>query len=270
MTPESRRPRIGISANFLHADPHRALYRGKTLQYLEGRMLAAVWNAGGLPIMIPLVPDAGAVRAFIDEIDGLILSGGADVSPESYGEVALQEAWAGDRVRDVYEMNLVEMATQARRPLLGLCRGIQLLNVALGGTLWQDVPTLVTGALEHRDWHRYDELAHPIGVRAGSWLSELYDGATTLHVNSVHHQALRLVASGLTVVAQAEDGIIEAVEWIDDSRWQVGLQWHPEWLEPERLEADPIARDWTDGARVFRAFVGVVASWTTRRSPSSA
>lgn len=246
------RPRIGVSANFMHADPERPLYRGKTLQYVESGMMNAIWAGGGIPVLVPSLSDPASLPAIIDALDGLVLSGGADVSPLSYHETPRQPAWAGDPVRDAYEIALLRCALERRRPVLGLCRGIQLLNVALGGTLWQDIPTDVEGALDHRDWHRYDELGHSVTVRAGCWISEAYDGATELQVNSVHHQALRLVASELSVVARAEDGIIEAVEHIDAERWCVGLQWHPEWLDRDR--------GWADGQRIFAAFIAEAAA----------
>lgn len=254
------RPRIGVSANLLHADPQRPLYRGKTLQYVEARMMAAIWRAGGMPIMIPPSNDPALIPAFMEDLDGLILSGGADVSPRTYQENPLKEAWEGDAVRDAYEIALVSSALERRLPLLGLCRGIQLLNVALGGNLWQDIPSQVEGALEHRDWSRYDELGHHVRVAAGSWLSGIYDGQTELRVNSVHHQALRRIAPGLEIVAQAPDGLVEAVEGIDEARWCVGLQWHPEWLEHARVTTDPVAAGWTDGDRVFAGFVRVSAA----------
>src|SRR5690606_16032197 len=124
--------------------------------------------------------------------------------------------------RDRYERRLVEVALDMGLPILGLCRGIQLLNVALGGTLWQDIETQRPGSLVHRDWHRYDELNHTVRIEPESWLARIYGGGIEQRVNTVHHQALKDVASRLRVTASAPDGIVEAVEWIDDEVFAVG------------------------------------------------
>jgi putative glutamine amidotransferase len=246
--------RLAVSANFFHADPQRPVFRGKTLQYLEARMAASIARAGALPVLVPALPDEETLLAFLDGLDGLVLTGGADVSPLSYGQTPLREAWSGDKVRDDYECRLVRWFIDQRRPVLGLCRGIQLLNVALGGTLWQDIGEQVTGAIVHRDWERYDENGHAVRVEEDSWIARIYGGATRLAVNSIHHQALRDVAPGLRVTAWAPDGIVEAVEWIDDDRFLVAVQWHPEWLEAERVSAGGEADGWADGGAIFQAF----------------
>lgn len=223
--------RIGISANFMHADPMRALFKGKTLQYVEQRLAMSVWRGGGLPIVMTETGDDAATRAMIAGIDGLVLSGGADVAPESYRMASIDPRWPGDPIRDQYECHLVALARAAGKPVFGVCRGAQVLNVALGGTLYQDIVTQRDGALVHRDWDNYDELGHDVRVAAGSWVGDVYDGATKLAVNSIHHQGLRDLAEELTATAWAPDGIVEAVEAIDDTQWLTGVQWHPEWLE---------------------------------------
>lgn len=247
--------RIGVSQNFLHADPERALFKGKTLQYIEERMALSIFRAGGVPLPLPDLKDELGARAVIAQVHGLVLAGGADVSPQSYGEEPLQPSWAGDPVRDAYETRLVHEAIRQRLPVLGLCRGIQLVNVALGGTLWQDLATQREHSLVHRDWHRYDELGHAARVDADSWIGRVYGGTTTLEVNSIHHQGLREVAACLRETAWAPDGVVEAVERIDDERWVVGVQWHPEWLEPEHLVEGGIAQGRADGSLIFDAFV---------------
>ncbi|MBC8074272.1 MAG: gamma-glutamyl-gamma-aminobutyrate hydrolase family protein [Deltaproteobacteria bacterium] len=224
------RMRLGISANFFHADSERAVFRHKTLQYLEQRMAQAVWRAGGLPVLVPELDDAEAAAAFVDELDGLVLAGGADVSPTSYGEIPLRDTWSGDALRDAYEQRLVELAIARGIPVLGICRGIQLLNVALGGSLWQDIGTQVEGALVHRDWHNYDENGHAVRLEPGSWIAGIY-GDAALDVNSVHHQAIKVLAPGLRATAWAPDGTIEAVQDVGGDRFLVAVQWHPEWLD---------------------------------------
>lgn len=254
----TRPVRLGISANFFHADPQRPLFKGKTLQYLEERMALSCRRAGAVPLLLTDLQDEAGSAAVLDVVDGLVLSGGADVAPGSYGETPLQPQWGGDAVRDAYETRLIEMAIERGQPVLGLCRGIQILNVALGGTLLQDINTQVEGTLVHRDWEPYDELSHDVRVEAGSWVSEVYGGATELTVNTIHHQAIKDVAPSLTATAWAPDGIIEAVEHIDDARWLVGIQWHPEWLEAREGHADPrqaATKDRASGDPVFATFV---------------
>jgi putative glutamine amidotransferase len=252
--------RLGISANFFHADPERPVFRHKTLQYVEQRMAQAVWRAGALPLLVPDVEDERGAAAIIDELDGLVLAGGADVSPGSYGETPLRDAWAGDAVRDAYEQTLVRLAIARGLPVLGICRGIQLLNVALGGTLWQDIATQVPAALGHRDWNRYDENGHAVRLARDSWIAGIY-GDAPIEVNSIHHQGIHELAPGLRPTAWAPDGIIEAVEHIDAGRFVVGVQWHPEWLDRE--PAAGVAR--ADGAAVFEEFVRECSQRATAR-----
>jgi putative glutamine amidotransferase len=247
--------RIGLSQNFLHADPERALFKGKTLQYIEERMALSIFRAGGVPLPLPDLKDDLGARAVLSQVHGLVLAGGADVSPRSYGEAPLQPSWAGDPVRDAYEERLVHEAVRQGLPVFGLCRGIQLVNVAFGGTLWQDIETQCEKSLVHRDWDRYDELGHRITLEPGSWLGRVYGGVRELEVNSIHHQGLRRVADPLTETAWAPDGIVEAVEWIDDDHWVVGVQWHPEWLEPEQVAPGGPAQGRADGSLLFESFM---------------
>ncbi|MCA9652883.1 MAG: gamma-glutamyl-gamma-aminobutyrate hydrolase family protein [Myxococcales bacterium] len=253
-------PCIGISINFIHADPTRPIFKGMTLQFLEERMTLSVQRAGAIPIGLPDLKDVPSTAALLSRVDGVLLAGGADLSPSSYGEEPLRPEWAGDRARDEYELRLVEQARRLGLPLLGVCRGIQLVNVALGGTLYQDIVTQREGALTHRDWHRYDALGHPVRVEADSWVGRLYHGATELEVNSVHHQGIHRLAPSLRATAWAPDGIVEAVELADMSdEWIAGIQWHPEWLEAPDQGGDPrtCAGGRACGGTVFEAFVDV-------------
>lgn len=249
-------PRIGISANFFHADPLRAVFRHKTLQYVEERMALAIFRAGAVPVMLPDLKAAPSRAAMMDLVDGLVLAGGADVSPEAYGQTPLNDKWKGDPVRDAYECELVQLATSRNLPLLGICRGIQILNVALGGTLWQDINTQVEGTLVHRDWHHYDDNGHDIRLDPDSWASRVYGGALSLAVNSVHHQAIATLAPSLRATAWAPDGIIEAAESTDPAKWIQAVQWHPEWLEVERVADGGPDAGRACGAAIFAAFVG--------------
>ena len=192
----SPRLQIGISACFFHADPARPIFTGKTLQYLEQSMAHWVMSTGALAVMIPC--PAGETRrgdATLDDyarwLGGLVLQGGSDVWPGSYGETPLDPRWTGDWLRDEYELALLQAFTREGKPVLGVCRGLQLLNVAYGGTLYQDIATQRPEALRHRDPGLYDRNFHEIELLPGSRLAALYPGLVTARVNSVHHQAIK-------------------------------------------------------------------------------
>jgi putative glutamine amidotransferase len=260
----SGRPRIALTACIIHEDPERALFKGKALQFTEQKMAHAVWRGGGLPIQLLDLREREALEHAIAGCDGLLLQGGADVSPSSYGEEPLEPHWSGDAVRDAHEIAAIEVALELGKPILGVCRGIQVLNVALGGTLYQDINAQVEDSLVHRDWHRYEIIEHGVSVERDSLLAEIYaehlrtdpeTGAAGLLTNTIHHQAIKRLAAGLTITARAPDGIIEAVEDVGGERWLFGVQWHPEWLDgsaeggPHRTPGNPVFRHFVDVCR---------------------
>ena len=173
---DAARLKIGISACFMHADPARALFTGKTLQYVEQSIAHWIMSTGALAVMVPS-PTGATQRGdvtlddFAQWLDGLVLHGGADVSPLSYGEQPLQDKWAGDRVRDEYEIALVAAFERHRKPVFGVCRGLQLMNVAYGGTLYQDIAMQVPKSLTHRDAAVYDQNFHSIEIMPNSRLA---------------------------------------------------------------------------------------------------
>ena len=231
----SRRLKIGISACFMHADPARQLFTGKTLQYVEQSIAHWVMSSGAMAVMIPS-PTGATQRGdvtldhYAQWLDGLVLHGGADVSPLSYGEKPLQEKWAGDRIRDEYEIDLVAAFGRHGKPVFGVCRGLQLLNVAYGGTLFQDIETQIPQALRHRDAQVYDNNFHGVEFVPGSRLAALYPNDERVTVNSIHHQAIKDLAPGFEVEAMShEDGIVEAIRRTDAGQAYVAaVQWHPE------------------------------------------
>jgi putative glutamine amidotransferase len=227
--------KIGISACFFHADPQRTVFKGKTLQYVEQELAHWVMQEDAMALMIPS-PDGDSRRCgsrvtvgdYARELDGLVLMGGADVSPETYGEQALRPDWAGDRIRDAYEIALLGAFVAAGKPVLGVCRGLQVINVALGGTLYQDLAGQRPGALGHRDWDLYDRNCHATSLVAASGLARLYPGVTVTKTNSVHHQAIKDLGRDLVVEAWSEpDRVVEALRWNGPS-YLFGVQWHPE------------------------------------------
>jgi putative glutamine amidotransferase len=245
--------RIGLSACFFHADPKRPIFKGKTLQYLEQSIARWVLSEGVLLYMIPSPADGGRVgiRDYVADLDGLVLQGGSDVCPASYGEEPLKPEWNGDRVRDLYESELVRAFGAAGKPVLGICRGLQLVNVALGGTLIQDIGTQLPAARVHRDWEIYDQLFHDVVFESGSLLGKLA-GKPKGRVNSVHHQAIARLAPGLAVEAKCpEDGMVEAVRGTGSS-WLYAVQWHPEFQNPSDaslLDARPLLREFLKEAQ---------------------
>lgn len=242
------RVRIGLSVGTSYPDPSRLLFLGKSLDYGEQRLSAAIARAGALPLLLPVLPDPADLAALVGLVDALVLSGGSDVAPNLYGELPLRPEWAGDPARDAYEQRLLAAALAQRKPVLGVCRGLQILNAALGGSLYQDIAHQVLGSLVHRDPARYDDNEHEVRLCREGWLHPLY-GRDRVLVNSVHHQAIRTLAPGLRACAWAPDGVIEAVCDPDRDLWAV--QWHPEWLDP----GSPHAERRCAGDPVFAAFV---------------
>lgn len=235
-----RRLRIGVTSCIFGPDPHRTTFNGRPLVYLEQSMSDWLMAHGALPFMLPQPSDRRALSVQLDELvaemDGILLQGGVDMSPTSYGEQPIRPEWSGDRGRDVYEIAVVEAAMRLNRPVLGICRGHQVVNVTLGGTLYQDINTQVSGSLVHRNAEIYERNRHEVDFVPGSPMSRWF-GTTHATINSVHHQAIKDVADDLVVEARSsEDDIIEAVRLPAESSaepWVVGVQWHPEFQDPE-------------------------------------
>lgn len=228
-------PKIGVSASFFHADPARPIFKGMTLQYIEQNVAHWLMQRDVLALMVPS-PDGGTRRtgsrvtvdAYADALDGLLLMGGSDVCPATYGELPLRPEWNGDRIRDDYEIALLRAFVARGKAVLGVCRGAQVINVAQGGTLWQDLGTQVPHALNHRDWSLYERNCHATSLVAGSALAALYPSLRLVKTNSIHHQAIKDLGQELSVEAWSEpDHIIEAVRWTGAS-YLAGVQWHPE------------------------------------------
>jgi putative glutamine amidotransferase len=233
----------------------------KTLHYLEQSVAHWVMSRNVLALMIPPIEREGLIvssdmslSAYAEHLDGLVLQGGNDVAPESYGEKAMSPAWAGDRVRDLYEIDLFNAFVAAGKPIIGICRGCQLINVALGGTLYQDIPTQLPHASTHHDANLYERQLHSVNLVQGTHLAKLYPDKMQAAVNSIHHQAVKDVGRDLVVEALAvPDGLVEAIRWRGPS-YVFGMQWHPEFLaqrnlHEEQLDGKPILKDFLDAVR---------------------
>jgi putative glutamine amidotransferase len=194
------------------------------LEYVKG-----VSEAGGVPVIIPPSVSLQAAEALLDGLDGLLLSGGPDLDPGYYGEEPIPELGTTIPEWDALEMALLRLALDREMPIFGICRGMQILNVALGGTLYQDVPSqLGADVLNHWQTTPKCQVTHEVEVQDDSYLAKITD-RLTVEVNSYHHQGIKGPADVLTVAARCADGVIEALESRDISdRWMVGVQWHPE------------------------------------------
>ena len=246
--------KIGISACFMHPDASRASFAFKTLQYIEQSMAHWVMSGGALPVMVPS-PMGSTAHASVDDyaqwLDGLVLHGGADVWPGSYGEEPLQDAWRGDRIRDDYEQALVHAFVKAGKPVFGVCRGLQLINVAFGGTLYQDIATQLPDSRTHRDGQAYDKHFHTLKIVPKTRLSALFSGASSYKINSIHHQGIKQLAPGFVAEAHCpDDGVIEAIRHTGPN-YIAAVQWHPEFHSAElgTLDDAPLLADFLAAAR---------------------
>jgi putative glutamine amidotransferase len=222
-------PIIGITATLkedVDAVAERPLGRfvRADLDYIEG-----VAGAGGAPVVLPPAGDERVAEAVIQSLDGLLLSGGSDLDPGYYGEVPVPELGVTLPERDAFEMALVRIALRRGMPVFGICRGMQVLNVALGGTLYQDLPSQwERDLLKHRQATPKWQPTHEVRIEDGSYIASVM-GRKMVKVNSYHHQGIRVLAEGLVVTGRSTDGVIEAVEASDLSeRWLLGVQWHAE------------------------------------------
>jgi putative glutamine amidotransferase len=227
------RPLIGITADETKSfyPPHRPLF---SLNQVYAR---AIEESGGVPLILPPILSEDSMREVFTRLDGIIFSGGGDINPSIYDEPAHSTLWGLSEDRDRVELELARWAARQEKPFLGICRGTQVLNVALGGTLVQDIPSEVPDALQHS----FDDstiprgyIAHPVKVVEGSHLRQVLQ-SEIVPVNSWHHQSLKRIAPILKVVAQAPDGVVEAVE-IEAHRFAIGVQWHPEWMYMDHPE----------------------------------
>lgn len=213
---ENMLPRIGITC---HPD-----YRTEK-ETVGKHYIKAVEKSGGIPLLLPSTADKQIIRYHCGLVDGVILAGGVDVDPHYFGEqpVGTEEITPE---RDWYELHLTEELLQLNKPILAVCRGVQVLNIAAGGDIYQDIYSQVKGAIKHRQQAPMWYGTHRISVTGGSLLEKIL-GTSEVRVNSLHHQAARTVAAGFQVSALAVDGIIEAVE-SQEHLFVLGVQWHPE------------------------------------------
>lgn len=221
-----------------------AVGRGPERAMVNASYLTALGAAGGVPLLIPPQLSPGALEQLLEAVDGLLLTGGGDVSPALYGESPDPTLVGVSEARDAVEIACVRFAMDRDLPILALCRGMQVLNVALGGTLVQDIHSAMPDALAHAAGEARDEPVHAVHVDPASGLARLL-GATDIDVNSRHHQAIGTPGEGLVVAGCAPDGVIEALEMPGRAAFLAAVEWHPEDMTPHADHA----------RRLFSAFV---------------
>ena len=211
---------------------------------LTAAYVTALENAGLVPLIVPPLSNARATAAVLDSVAGLVLTGGEDVDPARYGEDRHEKIRSVNALRDATEAALVEEARARGMPVLAICRGIQILNVALGGTLIQDISSQCKTSIAHDEEGPRDSRSHEIDVEPGSLIAKAI-GVEHCTVNSFHHQSVKRVADGMRVTARSPDGVVEGLESIDEDWWVMAVQWHPE-------EMTESAEPWDRG--LFKAF----------------
>jgi putative glutamine amidotransferase len=254
----SNRPVIGIPTQTLHAiEGISAALPASWV--MSQRYFHVVTSARGVPWMIPLLhDDLDTLRAIYDRLDGLLIPGGVDMNPATFGEAVRAECGQIDPPRDVVELALARWAIEDHKPILGLCRGLQVVNVALGGSLYQDLGSQKPGPIKHDCFpsasYQRDYLAHDVALAEGSRLRAAFE-RPAVAVNSMHHQGIKDLAPSLVASAVAPDGLIEGIE-SGNGHFLVAVQWHPEVFE----STDPHTR------RLFRDFVAAATRFEETRN----
>ncbi|MBH1962826.1 MAG: gamma-glutamyl-gamma-aminobutyrate hydrolase family protein [Comamonadaceae bacterium] len=226
--------RIGISARLLHSPPPGLGLPLKRLQFLESNMAQWIMSHGVVAFMIPFLDEQvprkrrnAPLGDLVESLDGLVLQGGIDICAETYGAKPWKESTDSDPIRDEYELDLLRGFIDADKPVLGICRGAQLLNVYFGGTLIQDIPTQWPGAIRHQDERDYDRLTHEVHFQPGSRLSDIY-GYEPQRVTSIHHQCVDRLGQGLVLEARSPIDLVPEAIRHTGKPFVMGVQWHPE------------------------------------------
>lgn len=219
-------PLIGISTGRKEGENGQTHWYGTPFSYIH-----AVQRAGGIPLLMPPVFSEDQILALLERLDGVLIIGGGDLDPNLYQGETHPRVYGIEPERDAVELMLVRSVLKTSKPLLGICRGVQVMNVALGGTLYSDIADQKPGAIKHDYYPDFprNTLAHAVEIEAQSRLAQML-GGTQFEVNSLHHQGIREVAPSLRVTAHAPDGLVEAVE-VEGHPFAIGVQWHPEWLQ---------------------------------------
>lgn len=220
---------IGITPDTGRSPSADSGKQAEPLIVLQERYARAILEAGGVPLILPVFPSRPAIRKLLDRLDGVLLSGGNfDIHPRIYGEEPIEALGEIKEERTQFELGLVSLALERDLPLLGVCGGEQAINVALGGSLYQDIAIQLPKAGEHERGDPKDRGGHRVRIHDGTKLKQIL-GRKDLEVNTTHHQAVKELGKGLIINATAEDGVVEGIE-SREHPFVLGVQWHPEWL----------------------------------------
>ena len=212
--------------------------------------IASIEKAGAIPLLLPFVESDAVIDSYVDLCDGFFFTGGADIDPARYGEEKRDTCGAIQSNRDALEFRVLEKAMRTKKPILGVCRGAQLINAALGGTLYQDVPTELQTTISHRQTEEKFSPSHEVKVTPNTPLARLV-GKERMVANSFHHQAVRRLGERLVVMAEADDGVIEAF-YLTQERYLRAYQWHPERLFDTSDDNRALFLDFVDACRALQ------------------
>lgn len=235
------KPVIGISGNILINKGNT--FSGYRRSYVNQDYVEAILRAGGIPFIIPFNEDLESIREMVEHVDGVVLSGGHDVNPYNYGEDPLLKIGEVFPERDVFDMEIYKTAVKFNKPVFGICRGFQIINVVNGGSLYQDLSYADFVKLKHDQQDNPSQATHFVKFEEGTFLRDILGEESK--VNSFHHQILKDVAPGFKVVAKSPDGVVESIQKITEDCFVVGVQWHPEMLSVK----------YEDSQKVFDEFV---------------
>jgi putative glutamine amidotransferase len=252
MSSKIGKPVIGVTPDF-NAGNRKDMGGKEPTYFLRARYLQAIQEAGGVPLVLPLVSDRTQQRFLLQQLDGLLVTGsGSDLAPQFYGESQQYPFQHMSEARARLELGLSKLAFEHQVPTLGICGGMQSMNVALGGTLIQDIPAQIVSKIQHRQKRSAEHTAHPIHIEPNTLLRRIIK-KSSIAVNSSHHQSVKAIPRSLHISAIAPDGVIEAIESLRHPFW-LGVQWHPEFLYRKDLLQN----------RLFSAFIKAARQYALR------